>query len=124
MSAESLVLESVKCGRKGCKKCPHGPYWYAYRKENGKTKKRYVGKVKPETFTDLEALERQLLEGKTCPRWFLCEVLGVLEKDSFTTIRKAYRKMVREYCPHSGAYNPMRYERARLAWDQLREGRR
>ncbi len=36
-------LEFVKCG-KNCKKCPHGPYWYAYWSENGKTKNRYIGK--------------------------------------------------------------------------------
>jgi len=34
-------LEKVRCGKKGCKKCPHGPYW----KENGKTKSKYIGKT-------------------------------------------------------------------------------
>ncbi len=38
-------LEKVKCGKKGCNKCPHGPYWYAYWKENGKTKSKYIGKT-------------------------------------------------------------------------------
>lgn len=38
-------LEKVRCGKKGCKKCPHGPYWYAYWKENGKTKSKYIGKT-------------------------------------------------------------------------------
>lgn len=36
-------LERVSCG-KGCKGCPHGPYWYGYWKEGGKTKSRYIGK--------------------------------------------------------------------------------
>jgi hypothetical protein len=40
-------LEKVRCGKKGCK-CAggelHGPYWYAYWSEAGKTKSRYVGK--------------------------------------------------------------------------------
>ena len=45
-------LEKVRCGKKGCKKCPHGPYWYAYWKENGKTKSKYIGKtLKPVTRT-------------------------------------------------------------------------
>ena len=35
--------ERVYCG-KGCKGCPHGPYWYAYWKENGRTHTRYIGK--------------------------------------------------------------------------------
>ncbi len=42
-------LERVRCGKVGCK-CAgaqgelHGPYWYAYWREDGKLKSRYVGK--------------------------------------------------------------------------------
>lgn len=42
-------LERVRCGKAGCK-CAgkqgelHGPYWYAYWREDGKLKSRYVGK--------------------------------------------------------------------------------
>jgi hypothetical protein len=35
-------LERVSCG-KGCKGCPHGPYWYGYWKEGGKTRSKYIG---------------------------------------------------------------------------------
>jgi hypothetical protein len=50
-----LMLERVKCGKKGCNKCAsgelHGPYWYLYRpKENGPGRtSEYVGKLLPET---------------------------------------------------------------------------
>ena len=40
-------LESVRCGKKGCRCADgklHGPYWYAYWLEGGKTRSRYVGK--------------------------------------------------------------------------------
>ena len=42
-------LERVRCGKTGCK-CVgengalHGPYWYAYWRDEGKLKSRYVGK--------------------------------------------------------------------------------
>jgi hypothetical protein len=36
-------LEKVSCG-KNCKGCPHGPYWYAYWREGGKTRSKYIGK--------------------------------------------------------------------------------
>lgn len=36
-------LEHVSCG-KNCKGCPHGPYWYGYWKEGGKTRSKYIGK--------------------------------------------------------------------------------
>jgi hypothetical protein len=39
--------EMVRCGKKGCTKCPHGPYWYAYWREGGRTRSRYVGKELP-----------------------------------------------------------------------------
>ena len=41
-------LESVRCGKDGCKTCPHGPYWYAYFRENGKLRSRYIGRELPE----------------------------------------------------------------------------
>jgi len=36
-------LEKVSCG-KNCKGCPHGPYWYGYWREGGKTHSKYIGK--------------------------------------------------------------------------------
>jgi len=36
--------EFIRCGREGCKSCPHGPYWYAYWWDKGRTRKKYVGK--------------------------------------------------------------------------------
>ena len=39
--------EHVRCGKPSCTSCPHGPYWYAYWKEDGRTRKRYVGRHLP-----------------------------------------------------------------------------
>jgi hypothetical protein len=39
--------ESVRCGRESCTRCPHGPYWYAYWREGGKLRSRYIGKQLP-----------------------------------------------------------------------------
>lgn len=42
--------EMVRCGKKGCKCVEgalHGPYWYAYWSEGGKTKSQYIGKRLP-----------------------------------------------------------------------------
>jgi hypothetical protein len=40
--------EMVRCGKQGCTTCPHGPYWYAYWREGGRTRSRYIGKNLPE----------------------------------------------------------------------------
>ncbi|HVF54356.1 MAG TPA: hypothetical protein VNC78_12245 [Actinomycetota bacterium] len=42
--AVTYRLEQVRCGRPGCTKCPHGPYWYAYFRENGVLRSRYIGR--------------------------------------------------------------------------------
>jgi hypothetical protein len=39
--------EEVRCGKRSCSSCPHGPYWYAYWKEDGRTRKRYIGRHLP-----------------------------------------------------------------------------
>ncbi len=44
--------EYTKCGKPSCKKCNggqgHGPYWYAYWSEGGKTRSKYIGKYLPD----------------------------------------------------------------------------
>lgn len=40
-----LRQQQVRCGKAGCTKCPHGPYWYAYWTEGGRRKSRYVGRL-------------------------------------------------------------------------------
>jgi hypothetical protein len=40
--------EHVRCGREGCAGCPHGPYWYAYWREGGRLRSRYLGKHPPD----------------------------------------------------------------------------
>ncbi len=35
----------IRCGKAGCTRCPHGPYWYAYWQEEGRRRTRYIGKL-------------------------------------------------------------------------------
>lgn len=39
--------EEVRCGKDTCSACPHGPYWYAYWKEDGRTRSQYIGRHLP-----------------------------------------------------------------------------
>lgn len=47
MGAVSFRQQNVRCGKEGCTRCPHGPYWYAYWREDGKMRSRYIGKELP-----------------------------------------------------------------------------
>ena len=40
-------LEEVRCGKANCGRCPHGPYWYAYWREDGRLRSRYLGRARP-----------------------------------------------------------------------------
>jgi hypothetical protein len=46
--AVTYRLEAVRCGKEGCRSCPHGPYWYAYYREGGRLRSRYVGRALPD----------------------------------------------------------------------------
>ena len=48
----TIVAKFVKCGREGCRKCPHGPYYYLVYKEGGKVIWKYIGKV-------IDAMEKE-----------------------------------------------------------------
>lgn len=41
----SFRQQTRRCGKAGCTKCPHGPYWYAQWREGSRVRTRYVGKV-------------------------------------------------------------------------------
>jgi hypothetical protein len=49
----TLRYETVRCGKANCTRCPHGPYWYAYWKEDGRTRSRYVGRTLPQRVRDV-----------------------------------------------------------------------
>jgi len=37
-------IRMIKCSKKGCKKCPHGPYLYIRERKNNKYIDKYIGK--------------------------------------------------------------------------------
>lgn len=53
--AVSFRQELVRCGKPGCKTCPHGPYWYAYWREGGRVRSRYIGRHPPPDPDDAES---------------------------------------------------------------------
>lgn len=56
MPAVDYRQQYVRCGRR-CRACPHGPYWYAYWKDGGRSRSQYIGR-------ELPANVRRLLEGR------------------------------------------------------------
>ena len=56
-SSATIREEYIKCGDPYCSKCEHGPYYYGYWKENGKLKKKYIGKYDPRNEANSENYE-------------------------------------------------------------------
>src|SRR5437588_1994639 len=74
----------TRCGKQRCRKCRegagHGPYWYAYWSENGRTVSKYIGihaPVKKEALTPVGAgvggqvSNKQTREGESALRVYL-----------------------------------------------------
>jgi hypothetical protein len=64
-SDATIRKEYVKCGNYYCYRCKHGPYYYAYwRDEKGKLRKKYIGKYDPrkdETFDLIDLTPLRLI---------------------------------------------------------------
>src|SRR5205085_8115777 len=58
----------TRCGKQRCRKCKegpgHGPYWYAYYSEGGRTISKYIGIHAP---AELKARQSELLESPVWP---------------------------------------------------------
>ncbi len=49
---------SVRCG-KDCAACPHGPYWYAHWREDGRARSQYIGRDLPDDVRQLLAADAE-----------------------------------------------------------------
>lgn len=52
MATWTYRSEYVRCGKKACGSCPHGPYWYRYQRRGNKVHKEYVGKIRSDQVAD------------------------------------------------------------------------
>ncbi|OFW67150.1 MAG: hypothetical protein A2Z12_03740 [Actinobacteria bacterium RBG_16_68_21] len=59
----ALRQQWVRCGKPNCGRCPHGPYWYAYWREDGRRRSRYVGKLEDELVNPVPQLAETAPEG-------------------------------------------------------------
>jgi hypothetical protein len=122
--------EKVKCGKPRCRTCPHGPYWYAYWKEGGRTRSRYVGKT---LHGGASGEFEEEPPPATSPR-DVARIKDPTESDfniigcdrgerSWNEIRKAYRRATFKHHPDRGGDPRMQviinlaYERIRKAHD-------
>jgi len=84
MNDEVYRQRYTVCGKANCRTCRdgkgHGPYWYAYRIVDGKTKQRYVGKSLPPDALPIGRHHEQTLVGRTSEIERLRLILTAVER--------------------------------------------
>lgn len=116
--------EFVCCGR--CKtRCAHGPYWYGYRHEGGKMKKRYFGRTDPREPLPATpgpspaTAERDwwtpMTHKKSASIGLAMRILGVSEVISREQVYRAYRVQQLEHHPDRGGLQS-RAQAINAAW--------
>lgn len=127
----TLRQEYIRCGKKGCNRCPHGPYWYGYRSKGNAQEKKYFGKRDPRPGASEPGPKRQSEDEKLPPCWELIfgkhtrdaqiarTILG-LGQSAITKISlgKAYRRMTLECHPDRGG-SPRRMAAVNCAFEYL-----
>jgi hypothetical protein len=108
----SYRCQYIRCGKGGCSKCPHGPYWYGFRSEKGKTRSKYFGKKDPRGESSerinaptTEAFKHpwgKILSARTASAEIAGEILGVFMTKNKDLVHKRYRELVREHHPDRG----------------------
>lgn len=95
MATITIRDEFVKCGRKGCKSCPHGPYRYSYQKINGKLHKKYLGKPLAPVVDLIQPDEAGLTAFEAARGILLDTLISQLNRRTFTDSRQSYRRALR-----------------------------
>jgi DnaJ domain len=120
-------LKYIRCGKKTCRTCPHGPYWYRFWKERGRLRCEYVGKVDPSFHEQLlygnERAELDEIFDKGKASAELAErILGVRKGCDVAHAQKAYREKCLECHPDRGG-DKRAFQRLNAAWSFLKVAR-
>jgi len=92
----TIQEEYVKCGKPGCKSCPHGPYRYKYWREGGVLKKKYLGKPEDQALFDKEGEPAFKAQETAVPKT-IHDFLSIPASSSFSKTRIAHRAYVRRH---------------------------
>jgi len=112
--------EYIRCGKR-CGSCPHGPYWYAYFRKDGKLHKRYIGKVYrvynthgdgPVPKTDIPPAGPgplpknshwdKIFDRRSATLGLAAEILGIDVMAACQEWKRAYRRLVSQLHPDKG----------------------
>lgn len=115
--------EYIRCGKAGCRKCPHGPYWYAYWKESGKTRKKYCGKTRPveepaEQPAELGDRRDDIFDSRRASMGLAWEIIGMERSTDQASVKRRFRELMLKHHPDRGG-DEKEAKRISAAWSYL-----
>ncbi len=107
---KTFRLQYIRCGKRSCRSCPHGPYWYAFWSEDGKTRSEYIGKRDPRSPATARTAEAEakphawdaMLNRRTATMALARTILGVSALAYQVEVEAAFRKLARTHHPDRG----------------------
>ena len=103
----------MKCGKKSCKGCPHGPYWYGFNHRKGKTTSKYFGKTDPReqapeaAARPLHAHWEDIFNRNTASRHLALEIMGLPRNAETSSIKMKYKTLSMLHHPDRGGDHKM-----------------
>lgn len=120
--------EMIRCGKPSCKSCPHGPYWYGYRHQGGRMKKKYLGKKDPRVeqqqapsasrSTNRNRLD-DIFDKQKRSYKLATEIFG-LDTNSEISAKYRYRKLCMELHPDRCGGDDVAFKRVQAAYEYIR----
>lgn len=117
--------EYVRCGRTGCTRCPHGPYWYGYARVGKRVRKVYGGRVRldgPASGGAMDACVDRLdaiFDRRTATFDLACEILGVGGLESLAFVKRRFNALALANHPDRGG-SERSMARVSAAWSLFR----
>lgn len=123
--------EYIRCGKKNCRACPHGPYCYGYQHTAAGMKKKYLGRnpdfgADREEDTAAQEGERKRRDPRndifckaTATVKLAAEILGISPIADVSVARKAFREATMKYHPDRGG-DEHEFKLHQTAWSYLR----
>jgi hypothetical protein len=120
---KSYQCKYIRCGKTGCKACPHGPYWYAYWREDKKVRCEYIGKVDPrKDASPQESADSELdaiFDKRKASSALAFKILGLPNGVGEQVAKQQYRRLAKERHPDAGG-DHRSFTRLNAAWSYLK----
>jgi len=116
--------EMVRCGKRNCRSCPHGPYWYRYNHVKGKTRKEYIGKKRPDFLQEKQDPAERDPDEIFDPRkrdYKLATFIFGLDTNSYISAKTWYRRRAAELHPdRNPGEGDKAFKRLGAAWEYIK----